>query len=594
MSSSGHETKLRVTADTSQAQTAVKNLQKSFGGMLSDAGSAAVKLNQSLELIEKGMAAVRYGIGAMKFKEEMDRLSTAIPTETLEKLDRATGGAVARLDLLRLASKNMTGDFALSAKQMELVMQAAQALEQRGYGPVTEIAGRLTEAVKKNVGKLDDFGISLKKTGDRQVDVNSAMSKFQELVDNTAPISEQARTIRDLESAFRTLADGIKYAVASAIEGIARVSMEILGIDPEGERSKTAGLIYKVERAQAANAAWEADFARRYVQTVGKSYVLSDRTSSSNIALGSMSDADRAQAIELAKSRGITIPGIYEPKKATASGGKAGGNAWDSFVNNLSFDAYRGRGLSDYDAVEFALAEAGMGPGQSAEIDAWLKKNGGDGALAAGSGVPGIPSSTVHRSQITAIEQMVEALKPMDMQLTMVSRGWGLFESAIGSAVDAAITGQKSIGAAVAETTTNVLKTIAIEATVQAAKEGALALGSLALGPIGGVSAGAHAASAAKWAAVAALAGGGAAALGRSTGQYGGGGGGVGAGAGGGYVGRQHQAPGSGGEGSTIVIHVGDGFVGDAKGLAAEIDSKLRAGRRAGRISDGSRVVRFG
>ncbi|HMG21789.1 MAG TPA: hypothetical protein VK607_10745 [Kofleriaceae bacterium] len=87
------------------------------------------------------------------------------------------------------------------------------------------------------------------------------------------------------------------------------------------------------------------------------------------------------------------------------------------------------------------------------------------------------------------------------------SKAFGAFGSAAAAAMDAAITGQKSVAEAVKDAIGESLRATAIEASVNALKETAFGIASLALGPIGGVAAGGHFAAAAQFAAVAAAAG---------------------------------------------------------------------------------------
>lgn len=101
---------------------------------------------------------------------------------------------------------------------------------------------------------------------------------------------------------------------------------------------------------------------------------------------------------------------------------------------------------------------------------------------------------------------------------------------------------------------------------------------------------------AARFAAAAVAAGAASTALGGVASMIGGGGGGRGGGgygqAGGGFV-RGSGESGPGDSPQTIVVNVGEGFVGDPQSLAEEIDRKLRAGKRSGRIRDGSGAVTF-
>lgn len=163
----------------------------------------------------------------------------------------------------------------------------------------------------------------------------------------------------------------------------------------------------------------------------------------------------------------------------------------------------------------------------------------------------------------------------------------------IAAAVDAAVTGSDSIGKAAVKAAAMALKAIAIESTVKALESTARGLYALS-NPLTAAQAGGYFTAAAKFAATAVAAGVGAAALGQSVGAFGGGGGGSGAsasrGAGGGFV---SPSRGGGDGGVTYNFFIGDGYIGRPKELAEEIDNRLRAGKRSGRIRDGGSVVTF-
>jgi hypothetical protein len=126
--------------------------------------------------------------------------------------------------------------------------------------------------------------------------------------------------------------------------------------------------------------------------------------------------------------------------------------------------------------------------------------------------------------------------------------GFKLLETAVGSAFDAWMTGAKGVGAALKEAVAGFAKSLAIEALMQTLRHGAYALGSLAFGDVRGAAT--HGIAAAKWGAVAVVAG--VAAKGLS----GGGSGGVSAG------GYQASGGGSfaGGGGRTVNVVIGGGY----------------------------------
>lgn len=95
---------------------------------------------------------------------------------------------------------------------------------------------------------------------------------------------------------------------------------------------------------------------------------------------------------------------------------------------------------------------------------------------------------------------------------------FGILERAVGSAFDAWITGQASVGKALKMAVAEGLRATAVDASIQALKNTAYGFAALASGPIGGISAGGYFTAAAQFGAVAAAAGLGARAMGAGQG----------------------------------------------------------------------------
>ena len=144
------------------------------------------------------------------------------------------------------------------------------------------------------------------------------------------------------------------------------------------------------------------------------------------------------------------------------------------------------------------------------------------------------------------LQQMFGTPDEMNLMMDALDGVSGAF----GAMADAVISGSESAGAAFKKYLAGMLRSDAVHAAVQAVKEGAWALGSLALGDSKGAAM--HGLAAAKWGTVAVLAGAGAFMLGGGGGGSGGGGGGGGGGGAGGGV---YAGGGSGGGRDIIYVY---------------------------------------
>ena len=180
-----------------------------------------------------------------------------------------------------------------------------------------------------------------------------------------------------------------------------------------------------------------------------------------------------------------------------------------------------------------------------------------------------------------ANEEIAEGLKKYE-------DAFSVFSSGISAAIDAAISGEESIGKAALKGAASALRSIAMQAPAKALWE--VAQGWAKLGnPVTAPTAAAHFASAKFFAAAGLAAGVAAAGIGAALG--GGGGGGSSATAGGGHVRGGGGGRGDGGETINIVIN---GFSGDRKELGQEIHKQLRAAKGSGRTrDDDDRSVKF-
>lgn len=576
---------VNVKADTSQATRELQKLERQvdtsaqkltqatfkMGEWLDKGAVGLAKFNLALEGLQKGFQLIDGAIASALDFARLERMEKALPTGAIDKLRDATKGLVVESDLVRIAVKGMTGDFALTTDQMALTLQAAQALESKGFGPAEEIANKLTEALAKGVNRLDDYGIDLEKTKDRQGDVNAAMSKFQELVANQGPMDSNIESLKRGRVAMQEFGEAIAKAQAAAAS-LALTIGESLG-EIAAEMAMAVGLVDGgsgqpglYEGSDLALMRYHAAGGTRGLKTeVGPG---SSRASwSDELAAAEAVMADR----EAEKARNA--------KRRNSGSGRRATDA--ATLDSILFRA-NPRELSDYEREQFDRVERDMGiAGEFDRLYGGSTDTSGVGnKLLSGE-------SAKEKAKLKALEDYKQALDDLHDSSTAAGAGMSVFAAGVEAATSAAIEGDKGIAAAALGAMSAQLKGLAVMAATKAIFSTAEGFFALAVPGMGNPTAAFTAA--AKYAAAATAAGIGSAALGSMSG--GGGGASPSAGAGGGF-----RAPGSerdGGGGMTIVVQVGDGFVGKPKELAAAIDEKIRGAVRSGHVRDGRRMVTF-
>lgn len=569
---------------------------KSFSQFIDGAAVGLAKFNLAMGGINTGLGMLKQGIDMAKEVNAMERLERALPTGAVDRLSRASQGLIDRHSQLRLGVKGLTGDFALTQTQMEKVMQAAVALEQRGFGPAAENAEKLLDALAKGVNKLDDFGINLEKTTDRQADVNEAMKKFDELI-RTTPVDERAASMAQLEQAISGVVLAVKEVVASVVNGLASINQALpdgwkLGDLAKGALNVASAGAIGMSPAQQAY----ADLLKG--QDAFSTFLGRGRGILGNIGntrlkpnIGPRATADQIEEYEIQQLIDLGVdptafgwyrvgatgqdyrkkgpkteyvrnrPGAYNGPEGL--GWQANDPGMGMFGTPLAF-----LGLQDPSFATQVLGGTGIGRG--GEFGANRLQFDQD------------PMARLRGKAGTAFKDF-----GLDVAADQIGAAASAMSSAMTAALEAAISGSEGIGKAARKASAQVLKALAVESAGRAVYEGALALGSLAIGNVAGAST--HGAAAAKFAIAAAVTGAGAAALGSGTGAFqGGGGGGAGAPAGGGFT-RAPTAGQGGGGGTNITINFGDGFVGDQRQVADAVakavqDSQRRGGSRTGAV----------
>src|SRR6266545_1985912 len=195
-----HQLQKVVDANKKVADSAEKS-----GGSISNFIKSAVegfgKFNLALGGVQQAFGLLNGAVDTAISASRREAMEKMLPAGSVDRFRDATDKLISRQDVLRASVKGMSGDFKLTEGEMQKVLQASVALEQKGFGPAADIADKLVDALAKGVNKLDDFGINLEKTKDHQTDVNAAMSKFDALIRET-PVDEQTASLTRLKDSL--------------------------------------------------------------------------------------------------------------------------------------------------------------------------------------------------------------------------------------------------------------------------------------------------------------------------------------------------------------------------------------------------------
>lgn len=597
---------IRVTADASRAISEFKKLtteEKKAKEGAEAVADAMSKINLGIGTVLAGAQLLKQALSLNTEVSQMRAFEAALPIGTMERLRQVTGGTVSNTKLLGLAVKGMTGDFKLSADEMGIVIRSAQTLEQRGRGAADAIAEDLLNALIKGGKGLDDLGIEFEKTGNRAKDAQVIIGKLSEIaVPIDATVSSAKRAEAALDNFFLSIKQGAGYAVM----GLVQIADTVRWIDQKiGE---TIGLYGSADAVRAYQAHLML-FDRIDKQTLQAETEREGegirRVQSSPKEAGYVSDLQRAYAERAFQNRQSKeraeidkLLGFGRDGRSTSKVFQQMRQELDFGLNALAEQAHRGvmQGLR---LVDQGLDEAHRIylERMSRRIEAGRLRNdveSAGGVMDPLTGLVSRPGTSAGTADAYARGSSIDAQDAADRMNKLrdsiydTSQVSGMamqgFAGSLAAGVDAAITGQESVGKAFKKAAADAMRAIAAQSIVQAAYEAAMALGSLAIG--NGAAAATHGAAAAKFAATAALAGAMSSSIGSGSGTPSGGGGGGYGSAGGGVV----RAPRAEGTGSTIVVNITGGYYSDANELGKTIVRHVEAAERSGRTRSGGPV----
>jgi hypothetical protein len=547
---------LKVKADTSQAVKSLGSLDSAWGKIGKTVDTVAVglgKFNLALGGIERAVGALKAGVDIIRDVDAYHKLERAVPVKVFEQLDEVTGQLYKKQDLLRFATKALNSDFKFSSTQMGDLLEAATALSAQGYGPMEQISEKLIKSIAKNGEGLDEYGIILDKTKPKIDVTNEALAKLHGIAES-GTISEESKTIAEVDRSFEDLAMTLKEDVVPIlVEIVTLVHDTITGWDDmlgglEKKQARAAQRVAEDNLArQRTGQAFQADLAAANTQRAEDDYLY-------YTGGRSLTDADYANAV---------TGGLGTPQRNNIRGGpgKSTGvipvyitnarEVGEHAIDPFSAASDTGFGGAAYDSDQLAKLEA-------------MQNRRGD--------------LYANRSFDTGAGEKQDAFGSASAQAA--GAAYATLAGGITAAVDAAITGSDSIGKAAAKASAQILKSLAVEATGRAVYEGALAIGSLAMGDPKGAAL--HGLAAAKFAAAAAGLGVLSAGLNAAASGGGASAGGASAAPGGGFAsGRGSSSGGEGGQ--TIIVQFGDGFVGDHDKVVDFIARAVRTSERSGR-----------
>lgn len=209
---------IKYTANVDEAVAAVKGLS----GEQKKAAKQAVEAHKqereafkkNVEEFGKGAAIIGGALlvarnGLQAYREE-SRLMAGAAGVDIGELSDAYDGLRTRTELLTLAQAGHQGAWKLTTAQIENVIGGMRALEKKGFDS-QQVFEKFTDVIKKGkLEGLDDFGLSLKATGDQTQDLKVLMNAL-------------GREVLDVGANFELAGDATTRATTRMVDGVTRV-----------------------------------------------------------------------------------------------------------------------------------------------------------------------------------------------------------------------------------------------------------------------------------------------------------------------------------------------------------------------------------
>ncbi len=209
---------MKYEADTKQARDAVRGLSAEQKKAAKEQAEALDKQTEKVKTWAgewvKGAAIIGGTLlvaqnSLAKYRDET-RLAAGAAGVDINRLSEAYDGLRTRTELMTLAQAGHQGAWKLTTGQIELVVDGMRALEAKGYDS-QKVFERFTEILRKGKTEgIDEFGISLKDTGDKATDLRQLMR-------------ELGRQVVDVGGNFDKAGDSAQRALVKMEDGLTRV-----------------------------------------------------------------------------------------------------------------------------------------------------------------------------------------------------------------------------------------------------------------------------------------------------------------------------------------------------------------------------------
>lgn len=564
---------LRYEANVDQAKTAIKDLSGEQKKAAKETAEAYKQQNEAFKkhVVEFGKGAAIIGSALLVAKtswtayRDEAKLSAGATGVSIDKLSESYSGLKTRMELLTLAQAGHQGAWKLTTSQLQQVIEGMRALEKKGHDS-QQVFEKFTEVIKKGkIEGLDDFGISLKATGDKSKDLQVLMNALR-------------GEVRDVGGDFSQAGDDMVRASVRMEDGITRVRVALGKAIDEGQRFVEAAARWAARQIygdlpqdQAADLidAYATGFNRnRGVRVGGRVFDTGMGPKVQSLFDAREADSDRANARALAAFRG-------QVRRANAGSGPLGSASpeewrkamtglpqdWEKVDADLAAMVDRVRessqskwmlsmykwGLSARQAAEEGAGDdkggdknRGGGRGRRSDVGPGLifgAARGAFGALSAVADYENAQNDAAARSQTDALAAYQDRMSQRFADAQMVqdieagrsamakqqkesflertfgkleefdayAAGFATLKGAVTDGFAAWISGSESLGTAIKKSIASSLAAYAVEMSGRALVAGAHALFNLATGDIAGATA--MGLSAAKYTAAAAALG---------------------------------------------------------------------------------------
>lgn len=219
-------TVFKMKVDSAEAIRDIKNMSKEQQKAAKDAAAALNEQGKAAETMggkyAKGAALIAGAYlvakNGMEALRKESRLVAGSAGVDMGKLEDAAGGLRTQWELMSLAQAGSQGAWKLSSGQIAIVIEGMRALEKKGYDNV-KVTEKFTEVMKKGkLEGLDEFGLSLKSTGDQSKDLGVLMRALGGEVDSVGGNFDKAGDAAERSAKrIETVMERVQVATGKAI-----------------------------------------------------------------------------------------------------------------------------------------------------------------------------------------------------------------------------------------------------------------------------------------------------------------------------------------------------------------------------------------